>query len=224
MVKTAKSKLLSKYTILFSLLKSLLVLYVPCYISTSGSSSKKDIMKLIQWKIQKFILSSDTIEASSPTICEEVPPNTPYVVDGMVLIQQIDTKDLSTFGDVSASLLDKIAKSNVVYFVTDQYQDGTIKSFERDRRQAEIQSIRMKVERKSQKCPKQWKKFLRDAKNKIQLLNFLIKDWTTNDEFLEKLSGRTIFFNVESKFYKLTCDGTEVSIFPFFSLLPTIIC
>ena len=85
----------------------------------------------------------------------------------MVLIQQIDTKELLTFGDVSTSLLDKVIKSNVVYFVTDQYQEGTIKSFERDRQKSEIQSIRMKVERGNQKCPKQWKKFLRDGKNKV---------------------------------------------------------
>ena len=131
----------------------------------------------------------------------------------MVLIQQIDTKELLTFGDVSTSLLDKVIKSNVVYSVTDQYQEGTIKSFERDRRKSEIQSIRMKVERGNQKCPKQWKKFLRDGKNKVQLLNFVLNDWKSNDEHLQKLSGRTIFFNLETKFYKLTCDGAEVSMY-----------
>ena len=138
----------------------------------------------------------------------------------MVLVQQIDTKELATFGDVSSTLLKRICKSEVIYFVTDQYRDGSIKSFERDRRASTIQTIRMKIERRSQSCPRQWKKFLRDSKNKTQLMNFVLNDWKTHNDFLQLLSGRTIFFNVDSKFFKLTCNGTEV-LFSFSFLLTT---
>ena len=160
-----------------------------------------------------FAKTLDTIEANYPTTTDidRVPPNTPYILDGMVLVQQIDTKDLSTFGDISLTLLQRIIKSDIIYFVTDQYRDGSIKSFERDRRASTIQTIRMKVERRNQSCPRQWKKFLRDANNKTQLINFLLNDWKTFPEFRCLLAGRTIFFNVESKFYKLTCNGTEVN-------------
>ena len=115
-----------------------------------------------------------------------------------------------------------MAKSSTVYFVTDQYREGSIKSFEREKRGA-TGIIRMKVERRTQACPRQWKKFLGDAKNKTELIRFLLNDWKTYPEFIHYLSGRTLFFNVESKFYKLSCNGEEVVIFIIITIIIIII-
>ena len=44
------------------------------------------------------------------------------IYDGMVLLQQLSSVNLSSFGDVSEYLLRRIMKKKIVYFVTDQYQ------------------------------------------------------------------------------------------------------
>ena len=98
--------------------------------------------------------------------------------DGMVLLQQLAAINLPTFGDVSHYLLRRIMKHKLVYFVTDQYHTGSIKSFERDRRQNATGSLRIKVERRDQKRPKQWAKFLRNDENKNEIVQFLLKDWS----------------------------------------------
>ena len=117
----------------------------------------------------------------------------------MVLLQQVDPKKTETFGDVSKSLLQRIAISSVVYFVTDQYKEGSVKSFERQRRQ-NCGTIKMEIS-KQRSCPKQWKKFLADSTNKTELFQFLLKDWSDHPDLID---DRTVFFNLESKFFKLT--------------------
>ncbi len=124
----------------------------------------------------------------------------------------MDSNDLVTFGDISASLLKRIVNSSVVYFVTDQYKQDSIKSFERERRGL-TGTVRMKVERRDQTRPKQWKKFLLDPKNKTELIRFILDDWRNSASLKSYLVDRTLFFNVDSKFYKLTCKAGEEVIY-----------
>ena len=79
----------------------------------------------------------------------------------MVVLQQADVSKLSTFGDLSKYILEKVLKSNScehVYFVTDQYRKNCIKGFERARRLSS-ETINYKIERRDQKLPKQFKGF-----------------------------------------------------------------
>ena len=62
---------------------------------------------------------------------------------------------------------------------------------------------------KERACPKQWKKFLADSANKQELCHFILKDWKN---YPDLIGNRTIYFNLESKFFKITTSETEVSI------------
>ena len=134
------------------------------------------------------------------------------IVDGMVILQQMEKVSLSSFGNVSEYLLRKIMsdQSKTVYFVTDQYTDGSIKSYERARRSL-AGSMRYRVERRDQLRPKQWSKFLKDSNNKTELIHFFLKDWSHQTRYLGMFTGRNLYVNVESKFYKLSIVNNQVS-------------
>ena len=97
--------------------------------------------------------------------CAAKPENCPQKLDGMVLLQKLP-KILKTFGDISDYLLMKLldGSTRVAFFVTDYYLEDSIKSIERDSRSA-YGTIRMKVMRRQQVIPKQWKKFLQNSEN-----------------------------------------------------------
>jgi len=117
---------------------------------------------------------------------------------------------VGTFGDVSEFLLKRITSGSfpIIYFVTDQYKTGSIKSFDRSRQGCES-SIRINIQRREQKRPKQWAKFLKDGRNKTALIEFIMKDWPHKTRFVNLILSKTIFVNVESKFFFLpVVNGT----------------
>ena len=101
------------------------------------------------------------------------------MVDGMVLLQKTPST-LQTFGDLSDYLLQKLiaGQSRVAYFVTDQYFQQSISSLERKRRSSNG-SLRILIKRRDQKLPKQLKKFLRCSENKVDFIDFLLKNWSS---------------------------------------------
>ena len=68
-----------------------------------------------------------------------------------------------TFGSLAQELFDRmsmLAKNAVRFdFVVDQYPTIAIKNTERGRR-ASKETLQLKIAQGSQKCPRQWKKFL----------------------------------------------------------------
>ena len=64
-------------------------------------------------------------------------------------------------------------------FLTDQYPDISIKGGECNKR-ATAGFLIDSIQRASQKCPRQWKNFLAVGANKMNLIAFLLKEWTTN--------------------------------------------
>lgn len=132
---------------------------------------------------------------------ESLPPNVCTIFDGMVLLQQLQRIPLSTFGDMSEFLLRRILKSNssIIYFVTDQYFADSIKGYERARRGA-TGSLRVKIQRRDQRIPKQLKKFFANDENKIDTVDFLLEDWSNESRFANLLEGRRIYFNHGSNF------------------------
>ena len=119
----------------------------------------------------------------------------------MVVLQQLPVVNLSTFGDIAEHILRRMMKRRVAYFVTDQYRNGSIKSYERERRKKEIGSLLIRVERRDQKLPKQWAKFLRDPQNKSELVEFLYKDWSDSTGYAEYFDdGSILYVNVGDKF------------------------
>ena len=112
--------------------------------------------------------------------CVAIPKNCPQIFDGMVLLQKLP-KILKTFGDISDYLLKKLLheSTRVALFVIDYYLKDSVKSIERDSRSA-YGTTRMKVMRREQVIPKQWKKFLQNLENKLDLIDFFWHDWSTN--------------------------------------------
>ena len=152
------------------------------------------------------------IERSTVTVDIDLPPQCGMIHDGMVLLQQLEGIQLNTFGDVSEYILKRITfgSAPVIYFVTDQYKSGSIKSFER-RKRGDGGSVRVKVERREQKKPKQWGRFMKDGENKTSLVKFLLEDWADETRFIDVISYKKIYVNVESKFFVLQVENGSVT-------------
>ena len=56
--------------------------------------------------------------------------------DGMIILQQLASIELTLFGDDAEFVFKRLLTGKVVYFVTDRYKPGSIKSLERERRKA----------------------------------------------------------------------------------------
>ena len=128
--------------------------------------------------------------AQSLTVIEDSPLDVPSIYDAMVLLQKLPPH-LTTFGAISDYLFSKVISgtSTANFFVSDYYRDDSIKSLERLRR-SKIGTIRVEALRRDQKKPVQFKKSLQNSKNKTDLIKFIVKDWSTNEENLEKLDGK----------------------------------
>ena len=110
-----------------------------------------------------------------------------WLFDWMALLRSVAVVP-ETFGSLAQELLDRmsmLAKNAVRFdfdFVVDQYPTIAIKNTERGRRAS-------KGTHGSQKCHRQWKKFLSLIKNKTQLNHFLFKEWSSN-KYARKLRFR----------------------------------
>ena len=117
------------------------------------------------------------VENDIPPI-SALPDNCASVVDGMVIIRQMDVSRMSTFGNFSKYILERVLKMGTgqsIYFVTDQYKQNSIKGYERSRR-ALSGMMKYMIERREQNLPKHFKRFLGGGKNKEELVKFLCKD------------------------------------------------
>ena len=126
-----------------------------------------------------------------------------YVIDGNALYQsQVSLP--TTLGEFAESVFDQLPKEPRVDFVTDSYHTKSIKATERNRRGSSAAYL---IQGPSTKVPRDWKAFLSNDKNKMNLTKFLLQEWKTN-KFAPKLHGRTIMFVCEDTCTKLTSvDG-----------------
>ncbi|CAB4001853.1 Hypothetical predicted protein [Paramuricea clavata] len=158
----------------------------------------------------------DAIEntVDDPTV-DALPNNCVRVFDGMVIIQQLGSLCLATFGEISEYVLKRITShsSKVIYFVTDQYYDDSLKGCERKRR-ASAGSIRIQLTRRDQKPPKQFKKYLSDGCNKVDLVKFFLADWSDPDRFKTMIANRIILVTVASVAYRLQVTSDKVTSTP----------
>ena len=123
-----------------------------------------------------------------------IPPKVARIYDGMCIIQELPT-GLETFGDLSECVLKKITSndSSHIFFVTDQYWKHSIKSCERNNRRANTGSIRVTVIRHEQKLSKQMKKYMSVGENKEELVEFLLKNWSSNSTHINKIINRYLY-------------------------------
>ena len=140
-----------------------------------------------------------------------IPVNTPKTYDGMVLFQKLPAT-LSTFGDIYDFLINKIVKGScrIYFFKTYYYLPNFIKSLERKNRSM-IGLLRMKVLRRGQKRLQQFDKYLRLSENKIELVRFLINDWSTNTIHAKILEDKELYVTVEDKVLCISSNGNKLS-------------
>ena len=110
----------------------------------------------------------------------------------MVLLKKLPVH-LETFGEVSDHMLKKITVSSKrdTFFVTDQYDIVSTKNLER-RKRSSVGQIRIKPTKREQRKPKQFEKFLSNGCNKVDLVRFLIDDWSTNLDNVKIISETEI--------------------------------
>ena len=166
-------------------------------------------------EISSFLLwVLGTIEAITLNSNVEASAESPWIFDGMVLFNKMGKIDAETFGEVPEYLLKKIMKSNsTVYFVTDQYVVGSIKSFEKACCTTQSGTIRVQlltggtsywqestiIDKRDKFWSKQWSNYLRDADNKEELVAFFLIDWQSS-RFFPLLARKTLYGNYRSCF------------------------
>ena len=140
-----------------------------------------------------------------------IPVNTPKTYDGMVLFQKLPAT-LSTFGDIYNFLINKIVKGScrIYFFETYYYLPNFIKSLERKNRSM-IGLLQMKVLRRGQKRLQQFDKYLCLSENKIELVRFLINDWSTNTIHAKILEDKELYVTVEDKALCISSNGNKLS-------------
>ena len=139
-----------------------------------------------------------------------VPPQSVQIFDEMVTLQQLPP-ELASFGHISDHILHQVTmeQSRIIFFVTDRYLPSSIKSIEREVR-GNLGTIQVKVERRDQSRPKQFKKFLADGKNTISLVRFLLKHWSSHVKHISRLQDKMFFFTVDEECHELTSCNCKV--------------
>ena len=140
-----------------------------------------------------------------PDICASV-------VDGMVIIRQMDVSRMSTFGEFSKCILERVLKMGTgqsIYFVTDQYKQNSIKGYERSRR-ALSDVMKYKIERREQNLPKHFKRFLGGGENQEELVKFLCKDWGSSDDYKPLINDHSLFVNVCDMFFLIKQENGRI--------------
>lgn len=118
-------------------------------------------------------------------------------------------KDLPTnFSQICSKVFDIMGKTGDVVFSTDQYYPDSIKSMERHRRGC---GEKLVLKGEATKRPSDWKSFLSNEENKVQLIRLLLKVWSS-DQYASRLHGRQIIFICEDKAFLLSSDDGKKTV------------
>ena len=146
---------------------------------------------------------------------EEVPANAAWVVDAMALLQSISSPP-RTFADLAETVFTMATTSFRTHgprvdFVVDRYPDISIKAAERSKR-AKSGSLAVNITHRTQKCPSQWKKFLSVGHNKTTLVQFLLREWSSNvNLYAPRLHNRQLFVTSQASCVVLSSpDGQTI--------------
>ena len=142
-----------------------------------------------------------------------IPQGTALIYDAMVLTHKLPTA-LTTFGDISSYIIKQITihqEMNCVFFVTDNYLENSIKDTERIRRGTDG-LINIKRIHCDQKKPKRFNKFLADSNNKVELIRFLLSDWSDPLNYTDAIRGKNIYFTIGPKCKVLTVSNNQVNV------------
>ena len=105
----------------------------------------------------------------------------------------------------------------ICFCVTDYYLKNSIKSLERKGRSS-TGVLRMTVLRRNQVKPKQFQKFLQLPENKIDLVKFLINDWSSNIRHSDVLEGKEVYITIQYQAFCISYSNNSISKVPVRSL------
>jgi len=185
-------------------------------------TQKMDLRKLMQYPLTPvpysigladgFLAKTDKSKALHHLTKNEddsnlsVDPSSCMVIeDGNALFHSLKEVP-SNFGGIALQILsDVLGHSSPLIFSTDMYNENSIKSGERVRRGCGEKLI---VSGESTKRPKEWKTFLSNDDNKKQLVQVLLKSWSS-DSSAKLLHGHKVTLICEGDGFELTSDGKK---------------
>ena len=100
-----------------------------------------------------------------------------FVIDGNAMLQSLVGLP-GTFGELAQKIFSLLPKSERVDFVTDTYQEHSIKASERARR-GTTETFLLKGP--LTKIPKDWKGFLSNGQNKMEVMKLVLSEWQKTD-------------------------------------------
>ncbi|GFR82523.1 hypothetical protein ElyMa_004100400 [Elysia marginata] len=133
-----------------------------------------------------------------------------HVIDGNALLQSlIGLPD--TFGELALKVFTCLPSASVVHFVTDRYDDLSIKDIERVRRGQDDCNTHT-IRGPSTKIPRNWKAFLINTANKTAaaVISLLLSEWE-DDKYASRLQGRLLYFSHKDTCSLLSSEDGEIT-------------
>lgn len=170
---------------------------VPYSLATpDGYFAKTDKSKGFQF------LTKECANANVPSVNETL-----TVLDGNACFHYLKEVP-SNFSQICAKIFTMLGNNGDVVFSTDQYFPDSVKSMERRRRGC---GEKLVLKGEATKKPADWKSFLANDENKIQLIRLLLKVWSSH-QYAPKLQGRQLIFICEEKAFLITStDGKKTT-------------
>ena len=125
----------------------------------------------------------------------QFPLNATVIFDGTAPLQATIPSG-TTYAHLALQLFTCITQGthtgNRIDFVIDCYPNLSIKNWERNCRTSFVTPAVIQIQHRHQKLPRDWKRFLAAAANKIALVDFLFKEWQL-PEYVRLLNGKCVF-------------------------------
>lgn len=133
------------------------------------------------------------------------PKDAIYIQDGMALLHVL-TNIPHTFGQICMQILDIMCLKKNFIFSTDCYEPDSIKAQERARRGLSEKFI---VDGPATRKPMDFKLFLANEENKLQLCRLLLRVWSSKEASPRLVKCGTAIIVVEGKAYQLVNSESE---------------
>ena len=143
---------------------------IPCSLAHNDGTPRKTTKSVLMSIMEKEV-------NVQPRLPESI-LDTTHITDGMAIVQMTKFAGATKFGDLSQKYYSiftaplNLPHCNEVHIVFDQYLEVSIKAGERAKRGAS-NALEVQIAGPSTPVPKQWKKYITNEKNKINLCEFL---------------------------------------------------
>jgi hypothetical protein len=169
---------------------------IPWALATPEGTLRKTVKPTLAKRLKKDL---------SPA--ESIPDNSACVIDGMALVQKLDANNMC-FGEVSQTILSMALRKGSgckrIDVVFDVYRNISIKNVERIKRGSQSGTSFRTIARGHR--IKEWKNFLANPDNKNRLIEFLVSEWS-EDEQRSRLAGKQFFVTVGETCKRLTVES-----------------